>query len=691
MLKRTLLFGCAVLLAAAPRLSAQERGAAALGELIDGLGTTTRVLMIGAHPDDEDTQLIAYLAKARHIETAYLSLTRGDGGQNLIGNELGPVARHDPHGGAARGAPYRRRTSVLHARVRFRILENASTRRTSTGRRIRFSRTWWRSCARSGRRSSSPSGRARRPDGHGHHQYAGVLAREVFDAAADSVRFPPVRRRRAPAVDDGEVLSRAAQRAGASLTFNVGEYDRAARRDATRRSRRRAARSIARRGRARCRSAGRALRGVKLEVSRVSDANGAENAACSTGSIRRGRGSRSFGLPTRCARAVDSLPAARAAGRRRSISTIRRRWWSRSSRTCASRRARRAACACATLDARMHRRPRVHAARWAISRSRLASTPSARRRSVARRRRRDGRGDGAARAHRAARHGAGHGVGVQPGQDADRARARVARSTQLGMASQHGATILARQRRATDADVSRAGPIRRCRGGSGARRMATRSRSRSRRWSPAKIGCFELGRRGRSCASTACRSPFAPGRSSIGTPTRCSARSAVRSRRCRRSRCLLAARRRVRARELAVRSHDASSFVHSARRHAARRRRLARAAEGTHGRHGDASRDAQAVRRRESVLPRAAGSWRPAATRSSRRATSHGESFTLGFVPIEYEHIRPQRIYRQSTVQIEAVNATFANLQDRLHPRRRRQRDADARAARSFRSSSSIR
>ena len=47
--------------------------------------------MIGAHPDDEDTQLIAYLAKARHIETAYLSLTRGDGGQNLIGNELGPA------------------------------------------------------------------------------------------------------------------------------------------------------------------------------------------------------------------------------------------------------------------------------------------------------------------------------------------------------------------------------------------------------------------------------------------------------------------------------------------------------------------------------------------------------------------------------------------------------------------------
>src|SRR3954463_13130245 len=91
MLKRFVILGCSLLLAVAPRLLAQERGAAALGELTAGLGTTTRVLMIGAHPDDEDTQLIAYLAKAKHIETAYLSLTRGDGGQNLIGNELGPV------------------------------------------------------------------------------------------------------------------------------------------------------------------------------------------------------------------------------------------------------------------------------------------------------------------------------------------------------------------------------------------------------------------------------------------------------------------------------------------------------------------------------------------------------------------------------------------------------------------------
>ena len=73
----------------ATTLHAQDRGAAAIGELVSGLGVNTRVLVIGAHPDDEDTQLIAWLARGRHVETAYLSLTRGDGGQNLIGNELG--------------------------------------------------------------------------------------------------------------------------------------------------------------------------------------------------------------------------------------------------------------------------------------------------------------------------------------------------------------------------------------------------------------------------------------------------------------------------------------------------------------------------------------------------------------------------------------------------------------------------
>ena len=46
------------------------------------------VLYVAAHPDDENTRLISYLTHKTHANTAYLSLTRGDGGQNLIGTEI---------------------------------------------------------------------------------------------------------------------------------------------------------------------------------------------------------------------------------------------------------------------------------------------------------------------------------------------------------------------------------------------------------------------------------------------------------------------------------------------------------------------------------------------------------------------------------------------------------------------------
>src|SRR5215467_2240634 len=51
------------------------------------LGTTARVLVIGTRPEDEDNALIAWLSLGRHVETAYLSLTRGESGVNRIGLE----------------------------------------------------------------------------------------------------------------------------------------------------------------------------------------------------------------------------------------------------------------------------------------------------------------------------------------------------------------------------------------------------------------------------------------------------------------------------------------------------------------------------------------------------------------------------------------------------------------------------
>ena len=49
------------------------------------------VLYVAAHPDDENTQLITYFALGRSYRTGYLSLTRGDGGQNLLGPEFGDL------------------------------------------------------------------------------------------------------------------------------------------------------------------------------------------------------------------------------------------------------------------------------------------------------------------------------------------------------------------------------------------------------------------------------------------------------------------------------------------------------------------------------------------------------------------------------------------------------------------------
>lgn len=67
------------------------RNAAEIQEMLKKLNVLGSVLYVAAHPDDENQRLITYFAKERGYRTAYLSLTRGDGGQNLIGNEKGSL------------------------------------------------------------------------------------------------------------------------------------------------------------------------------------------------------------------------------------------------------------------------------------------------------------------------------------------------------------------------------------------------------------------------------------------------------------------------------------------------------------------------------------------------------------------------------------------------------------------------
>jgi LmbE family N-acetylglucosaminyl deacetylase len=222
LLRRCAAVTLALLLASGP-LSAQGRGAVALGEAVAGLDVTARVLVIGAHPDDEDTQLITWLARGRQVETAYLSLTRGDGGQNLIGNELGPLLGMI-------------RTEELLAARRLDGGRQFFTRAYDFGFSKSAEETYTHWPKDSLLRDVVTVVRAFRPqvivavfsgtprDGHGHHQVSGILAREVYDLAADTVRFP-----RSTTLGLGAWTPSKFYRASrfapqeATVSFNVGE------------------------------------------------------------------------------------------------------------------------------------------------------------------------------------------------------------------------------------------------------------------------------------------------------------------------------------------------------------------------------------------------------------------------------------------------------------------------------------
>lgn len=202
----------------------EPRGAAELAQLVDGLGMTARVLVVGAHPDDEDTRLIAYLARGRHAETAYLSLTRGDGGQNLIGNELGEAlgAIRTEELLAARRIDGGRQYFTRAFDFGFSKTADETFRHwprdTVLGDVVRVVRAF-RPHVMIAIFSGTPA------DGHGHHQASGILAREAYDAAADTVRFPA--REFGPAWSVGKFYRNTSYRGGetATLRYNAGAYD----------------------------------------------------------------------------------------------------------------------------------------------------------------------------------------------------------------------------------------------------------------------------------------------------------------------------------------------------------------------------------------------------------------------------------------------------------------------------------
>ncbi|HVS66094.1 MAG TPA: PIG-L family deacetylase [Thermoanaerobaculia bacterium] len=147
------------------------------------------VLYVAAHPDDENTAMLAALAQGRLARTAYLSITRGDGGQNLIGTELG----------AELGVI--RTQELLQAR-RIDGAEQLFTRALDFG----YTKTVEEALGKWGHAEVLSDVvrifRRFQPDvvvmrfpgdgrgGHGQHTASAVLAAEAFDAAADPSRFP---------------------------------------------------------------------------------------------------------------------------------------------------------------------------------------------------------------------------------------------------------------------------------------------------------------------------------------------------------------------------------------------------------------------------------------------------------------------------------------------------------------------
>jgi LmbE family N-acetylglucosaminyl deacetylase len=164
-------------------------GSSAILQELAAFRQTATVLYVAAHPDDENTQLIAYFARGRGYRTGYLSMTRGEGGQDLIGPELG-----DELG--------LMRTQELLAARRIDGGRQFFTRARDFG----FSKDYRQTLQRWDRAQILSDIvrviRTFRPDvmitrfppkaseTHGHHTASAVLAVEAFKLAGDPAAFP---------------------------------------------------------------------------------------------------------------------------------------------------------------------------------------------------------------------------------------------------------------------------------------------------------------------------------------------------------------------------------------------------------------------------------------------------------------------------------------------------------------------
>ena len=171
------------------RPAPEDRGPSGLALVLRRLQTIASVLHTAAHPDDESTEMLAYLSRGQGVRTAYLALNRGEGGQNGIGPELGDalgVIRTEELLAARKldGAEqyFSRAFDFGFTRSPQETLQKWN-REELLGDMVRVIRLMRPLVVVSGF-SGTPN------DGHGQHQVAGLLTPEAIKAAADPKRFP---------------------------------------------------------------------------------------------------------------------------------------------------------------------------------------------------------------------------------------------------------------------------------------------------------------------------------------------------------------------------------------------------------------------------------------------------------------------------------------------------------------------
>jgi LmbE family N-acetylglucosaminyl deacetylase len=167
----------------------EDQGTAGTLAALEKLPVYARLLQTTAHPDDESAGTLTWLSRKFHAQTALFCLTRGEGGQNILGSEkygaLGLVRTGELH----EACKYYGAELYFGTVLDFGFSKTAEETLSKWGHEatleemVRFIRRWRPTIILS-RFQGSPA------DGHGHHQAVGILTREAFRAAADPKSFP---------------------------------------------------------------------------------------------------------------------------------------------------------------------------------------------------------------------------------------------------------------------------------------------------------------------------------------------------------------------------------------------------------------------------------------------------------------------------------------------------------------------